>query len=94
MLTEAPIRLDTINHNAGLYYDFGVNATVGLCDKGCIRGQQCKIYSNLCHVQDIGTGQEALPLVECVICSRGNGCAIIDLCWAKRGVKQQAALAD
>lgn len=94
MLTEAPIGLDTINHNAGLYHNFGVNATIGLCDKGCIVGQQRKIYSNRCHVQDVGASQEALPLVECVVCSRGNGRAIVGLCWAKRRVEQQAALAD
>ena len=94
MLTEAPIRLDTINHNVGLYYDFGVNATIGLCDKGCIRGQQGKVYPDLCHVQDVGASQEAIPLVEFVICSRGNGRAIVDLRLAKRGLEQQAALAN
>jgi len=94
MLTKAPIRLGTINHNVGLYYDFGVNATIGLCDKSCIRGQQGKIYSDFCHVQDVGASQEAFSLVECVICSHGNERAIVDLCWAKRGVEQQAALAD
>jgi hypothetical protein len=96
MLTEAPIRLDTINHNTGLYYDFGVNATIGLCDKSCIRGQQGKTYSVSFHVQDIGASQEAFSLEECasVICSRGYERAIVDLCWTKRGVEQQAALAD
>jgi len=39
MLCETPIWLDAINHNAGLNYDLGVNATVGLGDKGFVRRQ-------------------------------------------------------
>jgi len=39
MLGETPIWLDAINHNAGLNYDLGVNATVGLSDKGFVRRQ-------------------------------------------------------
>ena len=39
MLGETPIWLDAIDHNAGLNYDLGVNATVGLGDKGFVGRQ-------------------------------------------------------
>ena len=39
MLGETPIWLDAINHDAGLNYDLGVYATVGLGDKGFVRRQ-------------------------------------------------------
>ena len=39
VLAETSIWLNAINHYAGLNYNLGVNATIGLCDKGCIRCQ-------------------------------------------------------
>ena len=84
MLGETPIWFDAINHNAGFNHDLGVDATVGLGDKGFVRRQQGKIYSDLCYVQDVGACQEAFPLIKCIICSRRNGSATVDLCCAKR----------
>lgn len=39
MLSETPIWFDAINHNARLNDDLGVDATVGLGDKGFVRRQ-------------------------------------------------------
>lgn len=39
VLAETSIWLNAIDHYAGLNYNLGVNVTIGLYDKGCIRCQ-------------------------------------------------------
>ncbi len=40
VLAETAVRLNPIDHNARLNGNFGINSTVCLGDKACIRGQQ------------------------------------------------------
>ena len=38
MLTETPVRFDSVDHHAGLNDNLGINSTISLRDKASIRG--------------------------------------------------------